>query len=118
MGDVIGKKIIPAQKPDLLAGTLPYAIIQNASQSSAVPAGLQHQFTYQLATAGWDNTPILSYTEKLSKLAGKRLTLSYIPASQADADLIASYLPKPHADGTPIQLSELPSSLPGYLINL
>lgn len=27
-------------------------------------------------------------------------------------------LPKPHADGTPIQPSELPSSLPGYLICL
>ena len=47
-----------------------------------------------------------------------RLTLSYIPASQADADLIASYLPKPHADGSPILPSELPTSLPGYLINL
>jgi hypothetical protein len=49
---------------------------------------------------------------------GKRLTLSYLPATQADADLIASYLPKPHADGSPIQPSELPTSLPGYLIRL
>jgi hypothetical protein len=47
-----------------------------------------------------------------------RLTLSYIPAIQADADLIASYLPKPHADDSPILPSELPTSLPGYLINL
>jgi hypothetical protein len=53
-----------------------------------------------------------------SKLVGKRLTLSYVPATQADADLIASYLPKPHADGSPILPSELPTSLPGYLIKL
>lgn len=118
VGDVIGKKIIPQQSTELLAGTLPYALIQTGSQASAIPASLQHQFTYSLATAGWDNTPILSYTEKLSKLIGKRLTLSYIPASQADADTIASYLPKPHADGTPILPSELPTSLPGYLIYL
>jgi len=32
--------------------------------------------------------------------------------------LITSYLPKPHADGSPIQPSELPTSLPGYLIRL
>ncbi|WP_152034013.1 hypothetical protein [Paracidovorax avenae] len=32
--------------------------------------------------------------------------------------MIASYLPKPHADGSPIQPSELPTSLPGYLIRL
>jgi len=118
VGDVIGRKIIPEQITELLAGSLPYAVIQSASQTSAVPTGLQHQFTYSLSTSGWDDTPILSYTEKLSKLVGKRLTLSYIPASQADADLIASYLPKPHADGTPILPSELPTSLPGYLIQL
>ena len=88
------------------------------NKNATIPASLQHQFTYTLSTAGWDNTPILTYTEKLSKLVGKRLTLSYIPASQADADLIASYLPKPHADGSPILPSELPTSLPGYLINL
>ncbi|MBI5075874.1 MAG: hypothetical protein HZB62_12010 [Nitrospirae bacterium] len=35
-----------------------------------------------------------------------------------DEAVINSYLPKPHADGTPIQPSELPSSLPAYLINL
>ncbi|MDA8453590.1 hypothetical protein M4R22_02325 [Acidovorax sp. GBBC 3334] len=34
------------------------------------------------------------------------------------SDLIASFLPKPHTDGSPIQPSELPSSLPGYLIRL
>ena len=118
VGDVIGKKIIPQVATELLAGTLPNVIVQNGSQTAAVPASLQHQFTYHLSTTGWYNTPILSYTEKLSKLVGKRLTLSYVPATQADADLIASYLPKPHADGSPILPSELPTSLPGYLINL
>jgi hypothetical protein len=49
---------------------------------------------------------------------GKRLTLTYVPASQADADVVASYMPKPHADGSPIQPSEFPTSLPGYLIRL
>lgn len=122
VGDVIGKKIIPQQLPSLLAGSLPYAVVQTGQRASAVPANLQHQFRIQLFStqdAGIDDpTPVLSYQEKTSQLAGKRLTISYVPATQADADLIASYLPKPHADGTPILPSELPSSLPGYLIKL
>ena len=109
------------QAQPLLAGSLPYAVVQLASQSSAVPAALQHKFTYKLYASQLDqadDSPMLSYTEKTSKLVGKRLTLSYAPATQADADLIASYLPKPHADGSPILPSELPTSLPGYLIRL
>jgi len=35
-----------------------------------------------------------------------------------DEAVINSFLPTPHADGTPIQPSELPSQLPAYLINV
>jgi hypothetical protein len=44
--------------------------------------------------------------------------LSYRPASQADQDLISSFLPRPHADGTPLQPHEFPESLPAYLIRV
>lgn len=50
-------------------------------------------------------------------LAGKRLALSFRPATQADEDTIASYLPEP-PEGGEIDPSDLPDSLPGYLINL
>jgi hypothetical protein len=95
--------------------------VQQASQVSAIPSAQQHKFTYRLYASDYDqanDSPMLVFTEKTSRLVGKRLTLTYVPASQADADLIASYLPKPHADGSPIQPNELPASLPGYLIKL
>jgi hypothetical protein len=57
-------------------------------------------------------------TEILPELAGKKVTLSYSPATPEDEAVINSYLPKPHADGTPIDPSELPTSLPAYLINV
>lgn len=105
-----------------MAGSLPYMVVQTGQRTAAVPANLQHQFRIQLFNTqdvGVDEpTPVLSYQEKTSQLSGRRLTLSYVPATQPDADLIASYLPKPHADGSPIQPSEFPSSLPGYLIRL
>ncbi len=121
VGDVIGKKIIPQKMPSLLAGVTPNPIVIQTSQASAVPNNLQHKFTYRLYASDYDqanDSPMLVFTEKTSRLVGKRLTLTYIPATQADADTIASYLPKPHADGSPIQPSELPTSLPGYLIRL
>jgi transglutaminase-like putative cysteine protease len=121
VGDVVGKKIIPHQLQPLLAGTLSNPVVLQGSQAAAIPSALQHKFTYRIyasPTDQEDDSPMLAYTEKTSKLVGKRLTLTYAPASQADADLIASYLPKPHADGSPTQPSELPTSLPGYLIRL
>jgi transglutaminase-like putative cysteine protease len=121
VGDVIGKKIVPVQTTPLLAGSLPYSVVQQGLQTSAIPSALQHRFTYKVYASAGDranDSPVLAYTDKTSQIVGKRLTLSYIPASQADADTIASYLPKAHADGSAIQPAEFPSSLPGYLIRL
>ncbi len=116
VGDVIGKKIIAERMPATLSGQLPYTVVTENPATSRIPASLQHQFQYSL-TDQWGDQ-ILTYTAKVSQLAGKRITLSYVPADKATEDLIASYLPQPHADGSPIQPSELPSSLPGYLIRL
>ncbi len=116
VGDVIGKKIIPERLPATLSGQLPYTVVTENPATGRIPASLQHQFHYRLMDQWGDQ--ILSYTAKVSQLAGKRITLSYVPADKATEDLIASYLPKPHADGSPIQPSELPTSLPGYLIRL
>ena len=116
VGDVIGKKIIPQTVHSVLAGVTPVAIVQAGQQATAVPSSLQHRFTYTLSD-NWGNE-LLSFTAPTSQLVGKRLTLSYAPADQATADLIASYLPKPDADGSPIRPDQLPTSLPGYLIRL
>ena len=58
----------------------------------------------------------MELNQSTSKLAGKKITLSFVPATQADQNLINSYFPKAHADGSPIDPSELPKSLPGYLL--
>jgi hypothetical protein len=121
VADVIGKQIIPQQTYDMLAGTLPYTTVLQGAQASTLPASQQHQFTYRLSSVdpyGYEGAQILSFTDKLTNLVGKRLILSYIPATQADADLIASYLPKANSDGSPIRPDQLPTSLPGYLIRL
>jgi len=121
VGDVLGIKQIIPQSPSILMGTLQYKTIVTGAKFSEIPSNLKHQFHFNLYDTALDralDSPTLTFTKNLPYLAGKKLTLSFTPASQADLDLINSYLPKAHADGTPIQPSELPSSLPGYLIHL
>ena len=51
-------------------------------------------------------------------MAGKKHALSFRPTTQSDEDLINSYLPDPDPNTGEIDPSQLPNSLPGYLINL
>ena len=121
VGDVIGSKTIIPQNNSILMGTLPYPTIATGGKFTALPTQVRHQFQYNLYASALDratDTPIFNFQQSLPNIAGKKITLSFAPATKADADLIASYLPAPHADGTPILPSELPTSLPGYLIHL
>jgi transglutaminase-like putative cysteine protease len=120
VGDVLGKKEIIKQEFSYLLGTLPYKRIVTGAKYSSISDNLRHKINFNVIKDMYDEiigTPI-NITKNLPELAGKKITLSYSPATQADEDVINSYLPKPHADGTPIDPSELPTSLPAYLINL
>ena len=121
VGDVFGTKTVQQQNFSALMETLPYATLAVGNRFDAIPDSLRHKFQYSLYASATDlayGNPIFSYQESLPNLAGKKISLTYVPATQADADLIASYLPTPHADGSPIQASEFPATLPGYLIHV
>jgi len=121
VGDVIGSKTIVPENYSILLGTLPYQTIATGGKFSALPTQVRHQFQYELYASAMDRamgSPTISLKQSLPSLAGKKITLSFAPATPADASLIASYLPAPNANGTPIQPNQLPASLPGYLIRL
>ena len=118
--DILGEKGIIKQEFPILPGTLPYKTIVRGATYSNIADNLRHKITFNVVKDMYDEiigTPI-NITKSLPELAGKKLTVSYSPATSADEAVINSYLPKPHADGTPIQPNELPTSLPAYLINL
>jgi hypothetical protein len=120
VGDVLGKKEIVKQEFPYLLGTLPYRPIVKGAKYASIPDNLRHKITFNVKKDAYDDimgTPI-NITKSLPELAGKKITLSYSPATPQDEAVINKYLPKPHADGTPIQPNELPTSLPAYLINL
>lgn len=119
VGDVIGKKEIIQTKPWGLPLTTMFHLVNVAWTSPTLPDNLIHKVSFSVTSDNifYDAQP-LNITKNLAEVAGKKVTLSYAPATSADAAVINSYLPKPHTDGTPIQPSELPSSLPAYLIQL
>ncbi len=128
VGDVLGKKEIIKKEYRHLLGTLPYRTAVKGATFTTIPDSLRHKLSFRVeneasntfvdpdAPSPVDNT--LSITKSLAELAGKKITLSYSPATPQDEAIINAYLPSPHADGTPIQPSELPSQLPAYLINV
>jgi len=119
VGDVIGKKEIIQRKPHGLPLTTMFKLVNVAWTSPTLPDKLSHKVSFSITSDNiyYDSQP-MNVTKRLAEIAGKKITLSYAPATSADEAVINSYLPKPHTDGTPIQPSELPSSLPAYLINL
>jgi hypothetical protein len=120
VGDILGKKEIIKKEYPYLLGSLPIRTISKMWEQPVLPDNLRHKITFTVTKDIYDSelgTPI-NIAKSLPELAGKKITLSYSPATPQDEAVINSYLPQPHPDGTPIQPNELPSSLPAYLINL
>jgi len=126
--DVLGKKAIIKQEFPYLLGTLPYRGAIRGVAFAEMPDTYRHKLSFNVKNDTFDISTLdpdaptadtsLNITKSLPELAGKKITLSYSPATPQDEAVINSFLPKPHADGTPIQPSELPSSLPAYLIKV
>ncbi len=120
VGDVLGTQtIIPSNRPTLATG-LPYSLMAKGNTFKVLPANLRHQFQFSLYANETDrvlDNPALTLIESLPNLAGKRLTLSFEPASDSDRQVIESYLPE-MPEGQELDPNDLPTSLPGYLIKL
>lgn len=120
VGEVLGLQEIKILPPLPLAAGLPYEHIITQQVFSEVPDSLRHRFKYELATqnSGYPNTPFIVLNEPTVKLAGKKLALSFRPATEDDQEVIESYLPEPDPETGEIDPNNLPDTLPGYLINL
>jgi transglutaminase-like putative cysteine protease len=119
--DLLGVQTIVKEEWPILLGSLPYKTLSIGNTFQSLPENLKWKFKTNIYSDDWisdGSTPIIEVRQSTTRLAGKKITLSFIPASQADQTLVNSYLPKPHADGTPIQPSEMPASLPGYLLRV
>ncbi|WP_246624632.1 transglutaminase-like domain-containing protein [Oceanobacter mangrovi] len=119
VGDVLGTTNIKSVVRESLAASLPYELMTRKLVASSLTDSQRWKFQYTLGTSlyGQMGSTLLSINKPTVELAGKKLALSFAPATDADAETIASYLPEPDENGE-IDPNAIPDTLPGYLINL
>ncbi|PIV20899.1 MAG: transglutaminase [Deltaproteobacteria bacterium CG03_land_8_20_14_0_80_45_14] len=94
--DIIGAddidltKTIYEQNFPFLLGTLPYIVLVKGTKYSQIPDTLRHKVTIGISVDAFGGGG-LTITKSLPELGGKRLTLSYVPATANDEALIAQY---------------------------
>ncbi|MFY0567184.1 transglutaminase-like domain-containing protein [Archangium lansingense] len=122
VGEVYGTRATFKEQLEILAASLPYKTVVVGARYSDLPSALTHKFRYTIYASESERSldnPILSFSESLPNLAGRKVLLLYAPATQADAELIASRLPQTKPDGSQPTLEDLSDiNFPAYLIRL
>lgn len=90
VGDILGMKEIKKQELGILPATLPYKKIVAGTKYSELPHSLRHKITFEIQDTYLFQTA-LSYTASIPELTGKKITLSYAPATTTDEQTINSY---------------------------
>ncbi|MGR8934369.1 MAG: transglutaminase domain-containing protein [Gammaproteobacteria bacterium] len=94
MDDMLGDKKIVEQKFPILPGSLPYHTVVTSSEFAQIPDSLRWKIKLNLYGSELDKvtqSPQFSVALNLSKLGISRLAATYVPASEADAQVIQSY---------------------------
>lgn len=113
VGDVIGGRRIVAQEASVLPTSLPVKRLVTGARYATLPARLQN--TYGLGF-GIDMLGDVNLVASFAwaRVNNHKLTLSFRPATAADEETLASLLP----EGPITDPSQLPSSIPSYLISV
>jgi hypothetical protein len=93
VGDVIGKKEIVLEDYPYLLGTMPYRLIVTGQKMSEIPNNLRQVISIKLIKDIYDEivgSPI-DITRSLPEIAGKKITISYLPSTNADAMILTTY---------------------------
>ncbi len=84
--DVSRTREIMPETLGILPGSLPYTVRSRDSVFSEIPASRRYQIRFEMLDASLNT--LINYTADLPTTAGKRVTLDYVGATQADVDLI------------------------------
>ncbi len=95
------RRTLPPAAAGLLPSTLPYETISVSAELTEIPAELRHTVRFVAHGADGDGGVAFDVTLAVSDLLGRRLTLSYVPASVEDQIVSASFL---GLDNTPAYL--------------
>lgn len=107
VGDVIGGRRIVERHSPLLSDTLPLKQVVRGASYDTLPDALRAQLAFELGEGH-------EVTQPWAKLNNHKVTLSFRLASAADEAALRALLP----EGEITDLSQLPASLPGYLLQV
>ena len=113
VGDVIGDRKTIIQEFPILPSGLPNQVVTEGARYGKLPGSLQQKVSYQLVQSGTFSLDA-PLTLPWSQVNNEKLTLSFRPATQADEEALQALLP----EGEITDISQLPSSIPAYLIEV
>lgn len=92
--EILGGKSIVQQNPPVLAGSLPYKKVAEGFRSASLPASMRAELRVEFFNntfAQQSDSPEFVFRRSMPELAGKRITMSYDPATPADRTLLESF---------------------------
>jgi hypothetical protein len=113
VGDVIGGRQTIIQDYPVLPSSLPNKIVVTGSRYDKLPGQLQQKITWAFGQdILGDLVDPVSFP--FAQVNNRKITLSFRPATEADTQALKSLLP----DGEITDLSQLPSTIPSYLVKV
>lgn len=91
VGDVLGSQEVISNNRTVLAASLPYKKILIGSKFAEIPDSLRHKLQLKLYASDIERvlgSPTLTIARSLPSLAGKKVALSFLPATTADQAVI------------------------------
>ena len=113
VGDVTGGRRTIVREYPTLPSTLPNRVVISGTRYDQLPASLQQSVTWGLGKDlfGQPQNPV---TLPFARVNSEKVTLSFRPATDADQQTLESLLP----EGDISDLSQIPNSIPSYLISV
>ncbi len=113
VGDVIGGRKTIIQEYPALPSSLPNPIVVEGARYDRLPLQLQQRVTYSLGRDALGQ-PVNPTAFAYATLNNEKVTLSFRPATAEDEAALLALLP----EGEITDVSQLPSSIPSYLIEV
>lgn len=85
VGDVLGTQTIVKSERPILLGSLSYRLVATGNRFQSLPDNLRWKFKTNIYPADGisdSSSPIIEINQSTPKLAGKKLTLSFVPAGR------------------------------------
>ena len=118
VGQVLGQRAAQIDPLPFFAATLPYEVKARSQSFGAIPDSLKARFRYAIypdkQSAVLEGSPILQFEADTASLAGKKLTLAWVAASDADQRAIEALIPAPRP-GQTLKPQDLPRGLPASI---